>query len=96
MLTTQEVITKLQESKTLLTNKYPIRSLAIFGSHARNEQVEDSDVDILVEFDEKIGLRFIDLADELELLLGRRIDLVSKGGIKEKYYQSIKQDLIYV
>jgi predicted nucleotidyltransferase len=70
--------------------------LAIFGSHARNEQAEDSDLDILVEFDEKIGLQFIDLADELELLLGRRIDLVSKGGIKEKYFQNIKQDLIYV
>ena len=96
MQTTKEVIAKLQDNKPLLLDKYPIRSLAIFGSHARNEQAEDSDLDILVEFDEKIGLQFIDLADELELLLGRRIDLMSKGGIKEKYFQNIKQDLIYV
>lgn len=96
MLTTEEIISKIQEIKPQLADKYPIRSLAIFGSHARNEQDEDSDLDILLEFDEKIGLQFIDLADELELLLGRRIDLVSKGGIKEKYFQNIKQDLIYV
>jgi predicted nucleotidyltransferase len=70
--------------------------LAIFGSYSRNEQNEKSDLDILVEFDNKIGMGFIDLADELENSLHLKVDLVSKKGIKERYFQAIKSDLIYV
>ena len=96
MIATEEVIAKLKANKPTLFEKYPIRSLAIFGSHARNEQADDSDVDILVDFNDEIGLKFVDLANELEVLIGRKIDLVSRGGIKEKYFQCIKEDLIYV
>ena len=53
-------------------------------------------MDILVEFSEKIGVRFIYLAEELENIIGFKVDLVSKKGIKEKYLQSIDSDLIYV
>ena len=53
-------------------------------------------MDLLVEFNGKIGIRFIDLANELEDLVEFQIDLVSKNGIKENYYQSIALDLIYV
>jgi predicted nucleotidyltransferase len=49
-----------------------------------------------VEFSDKIGVRFIDLADELESIVGFKVDLVSKNGIKENYYLSIYNDLIYV
>lgn len=70
--------------------------MAIFGSFSRKEQTDSSDLDILVEFYDKIGVRFIDLADELENLLGFKVDLVSKNGIKEKYLKSIDSDLIYV
>jgi predicted nucleotidyltransferase len=51
---------------------------------------------ILVEFSDRIGIRFIDLADELENIVGFKVDLVSKKGIKEKYLKSIDSDLIYV
>lgn len=70
--------------------------MAIFGSYSRNEEDKDSDVDIVVEFNGKIGLRFIDLAHELEKLIDLKVDLVSKNGIKKRYWNSIKQDLIYV
>jgi len=68
----------------------------MFGSFARNEAGESSDLDILVEFNNKIGIRFIDLADELESITGVKVDLVSRKGIKEKYFKSIERDLIYV
>ena len=68
----------------------------MFGSFARNEAGESSDLDILVEFNNKIGIRFIDLADELESITGVNVDLVSRKGIKEKYFKSIERDLIYV
>lgn len=70
--------------------------MAIFGSYSRKEQNDSSDVDILVEFSDRIGIRFIDLAEELEEIIGFKVDLVSKRGIKEKYLKSIDSDLIYV
>lgn len=55
-----------------------------------------SDIDILVEFQRPIGLAFVDLVDELEKILHHRVDLVSKSGIKPKYFQQAKKDLRYV
>ena len=86
----------LSAQKKRLVKKYPIESIAIFGSYARDEQVEHSDLDVMVEFNGTIGSKFILLADELEEALGLKVDLVSKGGIKERYFNSIKSDLIYV
>ena len=96
MKTLQEIKTTLGSNKKKLLQKYPIKSLAIFGSYSRNDQDETSDVDILVEFSEIIGIKFIDLADELEKIIGLRVDLVSKKGIKDKYLKSIESELIYV
>lgn len=91
-----EIKATLAERKALLFDKYPIQSLAIFGSFARNEQNDDSDLDLVVEFNGKIGSDFIMLADELESYLGFKVDLVSRKGIKDRYFQTIKSDLIYV
>ena len=57
-------------SKQHLFSEYPLKSLAVFGSYARQEQNDRSDLDILVEFNKKIGIRFIDLAEEIELVRG--------------------------
>lgn len=91
-----EIKDKITLNRIALFSKYPIRTLAIFGSFSRKEQTESSDLDILVDFKENIGIKFIDLADELEQLLGIKVDLVSKKGIKEKYLRAIENDLIYV
>ncbi|MCB9426071.1 MAG: nucleotidyltransferase family protein [Flavobacteriales bacterium] len=96
MKTLQEIKATLSAHKTRLYEKYPISSMAIFGSVSRKENTENSDVDILVEFSGKIGIRFIDLADELERIIGSKVDLVSKKGIHKKYLQAINEDLIYV
>ncbi len=74
----------------------PLKSMAIFGSFARREQDTKSELDILVEFTDQIGIRFIDLADELEKILQLKVDLVSRKGVKEKYFASSPSDLIYV
>ncbi|MHB1277748.1 MAG: nucleotidyltransferase family protein [Bacteroidia bacterium] len=96
MKTLQEVRTSLGSHKNRLFRDYPIKSMAIFGSYARKEQNNSSDLDILVEFSDKIGIRFIDLANDIEDIVGFKVDLVSKKGIKEKYLKSIDSDLIYV
>lgn len=96
MKTLREIELILGTHKQHLFSEYPIKSLAIFGSYARREQKDESDLDLLVEFNDRIGLRFIDLADELEKLIGFKVDLVSRKGIKEKYFQKIQSDLTYV
>jgi predicted nucleotidyltransferase len=96
MKTLRDIELTLGKHKEHLFSDYPIKSLAIFGSYARREQKEESDLDLLVEFNDKIGMRFIDLADELEKLIGFKVDLVSRKGIKDKYYQKIQSDLTYV
>ncbi len=70
--------------------------MAIFGSYSREEHNEKSDLDILIEFKGNIGIRFIDLADEIEDIVGFKVDVVSKNGIKDKYLEAINPDLIYV
>jgi predicted nucleotidyltransferase len=96
MRTMQEIKTILRDNRNRLFQDYPIKSMAIFGSYSREDNTEDSDLDILVEFNDKIGIRFIDLADEIERIVGLKVDLVSKNGIKEKYLNAIDADLIYV
>ena len=92
----QEILSTLKQAKNALTDRYGIQALALFGSYSREDANTDSDVDILVELKSPIGIRFIDLADELETLLHRKVDLVSTNGVKPKYYASIERDLIYV
>lgn len=96
MKTLSEIKSTLSEKRATLFKKYPIKTLAIFGSFARNEQNENSDLDLMVEFNKKVGSEFIQLADDLEDFLGFKVDLVSKKGIKERYFAQIKDELIYV
>jgi len=96
MRTLKEIQSILRRNKAALMEKYPIDSIAIFGSYARNQASLESDLDVLVEVDGKIGSRFIDLAIELEDILGVKVDLVSKHGIKEKYFSLIEPELLYV
>ena len=91
-----EIKELLQQNKTDLINRYNLRSIALFGSITRNEATNKSDVDILVEFDKPIGLDFVLLADELEEILGVKVDLVTPKALKPKMFEYIKQDLQYV
>ena len=70
--------------------------MAVFGSFSRNENSQESDLDIAVEFDGAIGLRFTQLAEDLEQILKVKVDLVSMRGIKKKYLDAITPDLKYV
>ncbi|SEJ70044.1 hypothetical protein SAMN05216327_116162 [Dyadobacter sp. SG02] len=86
----------LSESRDYFFSKYPLKSMALFGSIARDEATDQSDVDILVEFSEPVGFEFVDLAMELEEILHCKVDLVSKKGVKPEMLPFIEKDLIYV
>ncbi len=91
-----EIKLLLQSNKQDLIRKYNLKSVALFGSFVRDEATEKSDIDILVEFDKPIGLDFVLLADELEEILGVKVDLVTPNAIKPKMFEYIKRDLLYV
>lgn len=94
MPASESILATLREQRELLSRRYPIRRLALFGSWARGDAREDSDVDVLVEVDPSIGLRFVELGDELEKALGRRVDLVSRRAIRPSLWERIEPEVI--
>jgi predicted nucleotidyltransferase len=96
MRTQEELLQQLRRLKADLSERYPIAQLALFGSYARNDQHEGSDCDLLVAFSRPVGMEFLRFANELEKELGMRVDLVSFGGIKDRYLEAIRNDLIDV
>ncbi len=96
MLTTPFIQQLLVQHKAQLLQKYPLSKMAIFGSYARGEQRMDSDVDVLVEFNAPIGLRFIDLANDLETILQTKVDLVCNKDLRPQFLATIQPDLQYV
>lgn len=91
-----EILELMKARLNELKDRYPIKNIFIFGSYARGEEKSDSDVDVLVELSEPIGLRFVELADDLEDIVGKKVDLVSKNSIKDKMMMRIKEELIEV
>ncbi len=95
-ITKEEILQKLKEIKPSLQEKYNLTELALFGSYARNEQTENSDIDIMVEFNPKSYKGFLYSIDEIEKLFPNiEVQAAIKGGIKEPYFEVIKPDLIY-
>lgn len=96
MKTLEEIKQVLKQHKPELEEKFKVDSIAVFGSYARGDQSEDSDVDILVKFREPVGFLFIHLADDLEELLGLKVDLLTEDGIKSNRRRYVEEDLTYV
>jgi len=96
MKSLEELKKIINQHKKELEKKYKVKSIAIFGSYVRNEQNAESDVDILVEFREPVGLLFIHLADYLEEILSVKVDLLTPEAIKPNRKKYILEKLVYV
>jgi hypothetical protein len=96
MRSREEVVDLLKAKKPELQKRYPISEMALFGSYARGDYTESSDIDILVSFHHAVGIEFITLAHELEDLLQEKVDLVSRNAIKPRYLPFVEKNLIHV
>jgi predicted nucleotidyltransferase len=96
----EEILKTLKQSREFLSSEFSVKKIAVFGSVARDAITPDSDVDIVVEFSTPIGFRFNQLVKYLENLLGRKVDVLTKDGIRnirvQKVAENIERDLIYV
>jgi len=92
----KKITETIKKTKPFLEKQYGVSKIAIFGSYAQNKQTSKSDIDLLVEFNRPIGLKFVELSDQLEEKLGIKTHLVSKRALKDNFKQIIMEDLIYV
>ena len=93
----ERVVAVLKEHKGKLRADFGVREIGVFGSLVRGELKEDSDIDILVEFEKPIGLlRFIELEDFLSRLVGRKVDLVSKKALKPYIGKHILEEVLII
>ena len=91
------IIESIQKVKPELIDKYSVSSIGLFGSVVRYDYSPiSSDVDIIVDFSKPIGIEFIDLANYLEKVIHQKVDLVSRNGIKPKYFERIEKEIVYV
>ena len=88
---------KLSDALPRLKQAYPIEKLALFGSVTSDDfDASKSDIDIMVELNEEIRYEFIELAEELERLLNKEVDLVSRKALKPHHWNYLKSKMIYV
>jgi hypothetical protein len=95
----EEIKSILAEHKQELRREYKVKEIGIFGSYVRGEQKKQSDVDILVEFEETANLSlldFIGLENYLSDILGVKVDLVEKQTLKPRIGKHVLEEVVQV
>jgi len=93
----QNVLSSLKDLKGKVSDEYSVKTIGVFGSVARNEETEQSDIDLLVEFSRPVGfVTFMRLENFLSEQLGARVDLVTPDSLKPVIRQDVLSEVIYV
>ena len=100
MLTQEKVMEILRKEFPCFVSQYGVKRIGLFGSYAKGLQREDSDIDILVEFEKPIGLKFIEFAEYLERILGKKADILTPDGIRgiriKRVARDVEESIVYV
>jgi predicted nucleotidyltransferase len=97
LLTRQRLLALMSDLLPDMVRRFDVLHLRLFGSAARDELREDSDVDVLVEFNAPATFRqYMDLKFYLEDLLSRRVDLVTTKGLREEFRPTVEREAIVV
>jgi len=91
-LSSKEILEVLNSNRHLL-KKYRVRKIGLLGSFSRNEASAKSDIDLLVDFEEKTFDNYLDLTFELERLFNRKVDLLTEKGISPYILPYIKNEI---
>ena len=94
------IIEILKKHEEEIKGKFHVNRIGVFGSCARGEEKEESDLDLIVDFEEPSFDNFMDLSSYLEELFGRRVDILTPQGVKgiriKEVAEDIKRSVVYV
>ena len=97
MKTLEEIKQLLSQSKPQLQECYRVTQVGVFGSYARGEQTENSDVDVLIDYIQAPTLvHLVELRDFLQGLLNMKVDVVTKNGLKPRIRERVLSEVVYV
>ncbi len=100
MLTNAQILDTLRQALDYLSAEYGVKRIGVFGSCAKGQLTDKSDVDIIVEFERPLGLRFVEFAEYLENLLGRDVDILTPAGLRGirigRLAEEIAASVVYV
>jgi uncharacterized protein len=100
MLEKAKIIQLLQENQPYLAREFGVSKIGLFGSYAKGNANAKSDIDLVIEFEQPIGFRFLELVEYLEKLLGQKVDVLTPAGIQnirvEQVARNISESIIYV
>lgn len=96
MITRNDILKTLSDLKPILHRDYSVKQIGLFGSFSDDSFTDDSDIDLLVEFEKPIGWKYLSLEIYLENIFGRKIDLVTKNSLKEQIKDRILSQIKYV
>lgn len=91
-----EILLVLEQLKPELSQWFHVQTIGLFGSIVRDDFSPSSDIDIIVDFNRPMGIEFIDLAQYIEQRLHKKVDLVSRRGVRDNYFKAIEQEIVYV
>lgn len=97
MKTTAEILDILRDFKTHYAEKYGIITLGLFGSAARGEHDEKSDIDICIKLQEPNYFIMLDIKEDLEKILSTKVDIISLGALMRNFFRkNLEQDAVYI
>jgi len=97
MKTKDEIISVISNELPHIRKQYGVIRCGLFGSHSKGLAAEESDIDLLVQFEKPIGFfKFIELENHLSEKLGKKVDLVTEDALKPLIRPHIMETIIYV
>ncbi|MDP3624928.1 MAG: nucleotidyltransferase family protein [Methanobacteriaceae archaeon] len=97
MKTKSEVLKILEMDLPFLRESFHVDKVGLFGSYARQEQTEKSDLDLLVDFETTPDfIKLIELEEHLSKLLDIKVEILTSGGIKDRVRPNIMKDMEFV
>lgn len=97
MRTLQKIKKILEDHKIELRYKFKVKDIGIFGSYARGEQKNKSDIDLLVEFEEPVSLlKLVSLENFLREMLKVKVEVIPKKDVRPELREKIFKEVIYI
>ena len=94
------ILELIRDKYPYLSDEFSVEKIGVFGSVARGEEREDSDIDIVVSLREPIGYKFIELVEYLENLFHKKVDVLTEAGVNniriKEISNNIKRNIVYV